>query len=96
MSTSAVLYVYFKVDAAQHHALAPRLRAFQAALQLQWPGLVCELLQRPEAAQGVETWMETYRCGAGLGAELVAAIEAAAQAADLPAPRHTETFIPLR
>lgn len=99
MSSGAVLYVYFKVDAAQHTALAPRVRAFQAQLQAhlkaQWPGLVCELLQRPEAVQGVETWMETYRADKGVSDELAAAIEAAARAADLPAPRHTERFIPL-
>lgn len=96
MNARAVLYVYFKVDAAQHTALAPRVRAFQAQLQAQWPGLVCELLQRPEAAQGVETWMETYRTDNGDSDELQAAIEGAACAADLPLPRHLERFIPLR
>lgn len=96
MNPADVLYVYFKVGRAQHEALAPRVRAFQAALQVQWPGLACELLQRPEANLGVETWMETYRRDTGLSDELVVAIETAAQAAELPAPRHAERFIPLR
>ena len=96
MTMSAVLYVYYKVDAAQHAAIAPRVRQFQAALSAQWPGLACELLQRPEAAGGVETWMETYRHASGLGPALLGAIASAAAAAGLPAPRHTESFIPLR
>ncbi|MBA4178075.1 MAG: DUF4936 domain-containing protein [Leptothrix sp. (in: Bacteria)] len=96
MTKRALLYVYYKVDAAQHDALAPRVRALQARLQARQPGLVCELLQRSEASQGIETWMETYRHAAGLGDELAAAIDAAARAAGLPQPRHTENFIPLR
>jgi hypothetical protein len=96
MTPAAVLYVYYKVAPAEHAALAPRVRAFQTQLRTQWPGLLCELLQRPEPSKGVETWMETYRHGAGISDERVAAIEAAAQAAGLPAPRHTESFIPLR
>jgi hypothetical protein len=91
-----VLYVYYKVPAEQHAALAPRVRDFQAGLRVKWPGLVVELLQRPEAPNGVETWMETYRRDAGLNDELVDAIAAAAVAAGLPAPRHAERFIPLR
>ena len=97
MSTaSAVIYVYYKVDAAEHAACSARVRQFQAALVAQWPGLVCELLQRPEAAGGIETWMETYRHRLGLSPALLTAIANAAAAAGLPAPRHTETFIPLR
>ena len=94
--TPGVLYVYYKVDIAQHAALAPRVRAFQAALCARWPGLQCELLQRPEASAGVETWMETYRDPDRFGAALVSEIAQAAAAAELPMPRHGETFVPLR
>ena len=92
----AILYVYYKVDAAQHAALAPRVRDFQARLAEAWPGLACELLQRPEAASGQETWMETYRHGDGLTEAIVAGIARAATEAGLPSPRHEECFIPLR
>lgn len=97
MTEASVLCVYYKVDAAQHAAIALQVRQFQATLCAAWPGLVCELLQRPEAAAGVETWMETYRDGRdqGLGAALVAHIAHAAAAADLPTPRHSERFIAL-
>ena len=102
MSAQSVLYVYYKVDAAQHAATAPRVRQFQAHLLAAWPGLVCELLQRPEAAAGVETWMETYRHADGqaqgrcLSAALIDHIAQAAAAADLPTPRHSERFVALR
>jgi hypothetical protein len=92
----AVLCVYYKVDALQHAALAPRVQQFQTQLRLAWPGLTCELLQRPEAAAGVETWMETYRHDSGVTAALIEALALAAAEAGLPAPRHTESFIPLR
>ena len=92
----AVLCVYYKVDAAQHVALAPRVRQFQAELCRRWPGLCCELLQRPEVSDGCETWMETYRDAQGLTPHQVATIDQAAQQAGLPAARHTEHFVPLR
>ena len=92
----AILYVYYKVDAGQHAALAPRVRSFQAGLAEAWPGLACELLQRPEAAGGQETWMETYRHGDGVAETMMAAIARAAAEAGLPLPRHVESFIPLR
>jgi len=92
----AILYVYYKIDAVQHAALAPRVRDFQASLATAWPGLACELLQRPEAAGGQETWMETYRHGDGLTETIAAAIARAATEAGLPSPRHAESFIPLR
>ena len=92
----AVFCVYYKVDAAQHAALAPRVRAFQDGVLARWPGLAAELLQRPQAAGATETWMETYRHADGLTPDMVASIERDAAAAGLTLPRHAETFIPLR
>ena len=102
MTEAAALYVYYKVDAAQHAACAVQVRQFQAVLLAAWPSLVCDLLQQPEAAAGVETWMEIYRHsqdqgqGPGLSAALIDHIAQAAAAADLPAPRHSERFVVLR
>lgn len=91
-----VLYVYFKVDVPSHEAWARRIRQFQAQMVAQWPGLEAELLQRPEATAGKETWMEIYRHSRGLNDAMVAAIAGAAADAGLPQPRHTERFTPLR
>ena len=91
-----VLCVYYKVNAAQHAAVAPRVRQFQTEATARWPGLICELLQRPETASGIETWMETYRHAKGLSAAFVDSIAQSAVTAELPAPRHTERFVTLR
>jgi hypothetical protein len=95
-TSNAVLYVYYKVPTEQHGNLAPRVRAFQAQMLSQWPGLSCELLQRPQASNGVETWMETYHHQLALTNEMTDSIEAMAVASGLPLPRHCETFVPLR
>ena len=95
-----VLYVYYKVEAALHDHWAPLIRAFQARLVAQWsatvPGLRAELLQRPEASNGSETWMEAYAGDGELSTALVEAIAQAATSAGLPQPRHVERFIALR
>jgi Domain of unknown function (DUF4936) len=91
-----VLCVYYKVDASRHAADALRVKQFQAALMARWPDLTCELLQRPEATAGVETWMETYRYASGLNTDLLDSIAQAATHASLPEPRHTERFVALR
>ena len=91
-----VLCVYYKVDASKHEADALRVQQFQAALTARWPGLTGELLQRPEATAGIETWMETYRHASGLTTEMVDFIAQAASHAGLPEPRHTERFVALR
>lgn len=90
------LFVYYKVDATQHDALAPKARQCLDAMRAQWPGLQAELLQRPDADEGQETWMECYRVEGGVTAAMAAVIERAASAAGLPQPRHTEVFIALR
>ena len=88
--------VYYKLPADAHAAWAPQVRTLQAALAARTPGLVCELLRRPQASDGVQTWMETYRADVeGPAQGLVDTIDAAARAAGLPQPRHTEVFVPL-
>lgn len=89
------VYIYYSVPVDQHGSCARQVHQFQAMLKSQWPGLVAELLQRPEASAGMETWMETYRQERGLGLELLRAIQQGAIDAGLPSPRHTELFIPL-
>jgi hypothetical protein len=94
--SGAVLYVYYKVPLPEHAQWAAPVRAFQAELVARWPGLKAELLQRPEASDGKETWMEIYQHLSGLTPDIAASIEQHAVAAGLPMPRHAERFIPLR
>lgn len=90
------VYVYYRVDATQHEAVAQRVRDFQLRMLATWPGLQGELLQRPDLRDGQETWMETWHHPQGLGDDWLQALQQAAEAAALPAPRHTERFVPLR
>jgi hypothetical protein len=91
------LFVYFKVPADQHDALRPVAQAFQARVVQTWPGLTCELMQRPEAtAEHIETWMEVYHHPAGVNPEMMRRIGELALEMGMPAKRMAEVFIPLR
>ncbi len=90
---SARVFVYYRVAESRLANVVASVRAMQAALAGGHPGLACDLLRRPLPQQGEVTLMETY-AGAVTPAAC-AAIEAAADRAGLPQPRHSETFEPL-
>lgn len=91
------LFVYYKVPLDQHAQLRPLAESFQQRVQLQWPELRCELLQRPQATpEGIETWMEVYHHPQGLDDDMMLGIERLAQEMGLPAKRASEVFTPLR
>ncbi len=90
-----LLCVYYKVPQDRHATLASEVARFQQAQQAAWPGLVCERLQRPQASDCLETWMETYRHPSAALPALAASIAQAAAQAGLPGPRHAELFVPL-
>jgi predicted kinase len=89
------LYVYYKVREADATALAPRVRALQADVARQH-GVRAHLKRRPEARDGLETWMEVYSDVDGAFPALLAA---AAQAPGfdglIDGPRRTEIFTDL-
>jgi len=89
------LYVYYKVHDVDAAALAPRVRALQAEVAARH-GVQGQLKRRPEAREGVQTWMEVYPAvDAGFGA-LLAEAAAAAGLDALPAgARHSEIFVDL-
>lgn len=95
------LFIYYRVRSDQAVAALAAARSFQARLGEAFPELRMRLLQRPEATDGCQTWMETYatdpmNAPQGITPPLEAAIESLAQAALLPylvGPRHTEAFI---
>lgn len=91
------LYVYYKVREEDAPALAPRVRAMQAGLAAALTGHGGALLQRrPEARDGLQTWMEVYP---GVDAGFEAVLEQAVIDAGLPdaiqGPRRAEVFINL-
>jgi hypothetical protein len=89
------LYVYYKVRALDAAALAPRVRAMQAALAASH-GIAHQLKRRPEASDGLQTWMEVYP---GVPASFAGELERAALEAGLDAltigPRRAEVFVDL-
>jgi hypothetical protein len=89
------LYVYYKVRAGDAAALAPRVRAMQAALAASH-GAAHQLKRRPEDKDGLQTWMEVYP---GVSASFAGDLERAAREAGLDAltegPRRAEVFVDL-
>ena len=89
------LYVYYQVKDANTAALQAAVAAMQAGLA-QHHGVTCQLKRRPEAKDGLQTWMEVY---AATPAEFTDALSSAVEQAGLSAwiagPRHIEVFTDL-
>lgn len=90
------LYIYYRVTEGDALPASQAVRQMQAALQATNSGLQARLLRRPEAPQGLATFMEVYAAPGGLSARVQADIEQAATALApwLRGERHTEVFLP--
>jgi predicted kinase len=89
------LYVYYKVRELDAAALAPRVRAMQAALASSH-GVSVQLKRRPESKDGLQTWMEVYPGAPDKFAEVLAQAALDAGLDALPdGPRRTEVFVDL-
>lgn len=89
------LYIYWRVASARKVQATAVMRAWQAALVLQHPGLHARLLSRSDDDASLVTLMETYAAVNGLPAALHRVI--VDQGARMAAPwcegtRHVETF----
>jgi hypothetical protein len=86
------LYVYYKVRDEHASQLELRLRMMQAELGLS-TGIYGELKRRPEAKNGVQTWMECYLAtDTGFDAALASAAQHAEISHLIDGERHTEVF----
>jgi len=89
------LYIYYQVREEQAQALEARVRAMQHRLA-QDTGVAPQLKRRPEASDGLQTWMEIYPVvGDGFAAALDAAVEQAGLLSLTAGARHVETFMDL-
>ncbi len=86
------LYVYYTVPEGELADVTRAVKLMQAQLARARPGLLCELLRRPEPRPAGVTLMETY-AAPDLQTDFVGILHAAA--AHLPQPRHVEIFEPL-
>jgi hypothetical protein len=86
------VYIYYKVREEHAAQLELRLRMMQAELGLA-TGVYGELKRRPQAKQGVQTWMECYLAtGSGFDAALASAVQEAAVTELIDGERHAEVF----
>ena len=89
------LYIYYQVKEADTASLQAAVVSMHAELS-RLHGVACQLKRRPEARDGLQTWMEVY---AGTPAAFAAALDEAVERSGLSAwtsgPRHTEVFTDL-
>ena len=89
----ADLYIYYRVPEQHAAQLAPRVHAMQSRL-LAATGVAGQLKRRPEASDGMQTWMEIYLAtGPSFDAALADALEQAAVLEQIDGKRHTEVFM---
>lgn len=87
------LYIYYRVREANAAELAPKVRAMQQQLATKL-GIVGKLKRRPQAPDGVQTWMEVYLAtSTGFEAVLAAAVHDAGLGVLIDGKRHTEVFL---
>lgn len=93
------LFIYYRATIENASAVRARVSQLQAELRARHPGLQARLLCRPEAADGLHTWMETYAAPHhknGISDSLQGDIESAATAllsALIVGRRHVESFV---
>lgn len=89
------LYIYYQVRDEDAQALLARIRSMQDGL-LAAHGVAGQLKRRPEAQDGLQTWMEIYPATpAGFDVALATAVREAALAELIAGDRHTEIFTDL-
>jgi len=99
MASARELFIYYRATIENASVLHAAALSLQAELRARHPGLQARLLRRPEAADGLHTWMETYAAPSsthGISESLRGEIESAAHAklaSLISGPRHTESFI---
>lgn len=89
------LFIYYRATQENASVLRAEVSRMQIELRARHPGLQARLLRRPEAADGLHTWMETYSSPEGIDDTLQGVIETAALALSpwIVGPRHTERFV---
>jgi Domain of unknown function (DUF4936) len=94
------LFIYYRSHADHAANVQARVHEFQAALRRLHPGLSARLLRRPEAKNGLITWMETYAIAPmatrpELDDDLHRQIESHAECLGglIEGERHTEVFV---
>ncbi|SFV13056.1 DUF4936 family protein [Pseudoduganella namucuonensis] len=89
------LYIYYQVREADTAALHGAVTAMQAGLAANH-SVAPQLKRRPQAQDGLQTWMEVYPAVPdGFDAALAAAVLRSGLSPLTAGPRHTEAFTDL-
>ena len=89
------LYIYYQVREADAGRLLPLVAAMQSRLAARY-SLAPQLKRRPQARDGLQTWMEVYPATPeGFEAVLAQAVAEAGLVALSAGPRHVEVFTDL-
>ena len=91
-SRGRALFVYWRIAAQDLAPALAAVRAAQAQLVADWPGLQVRLWQRSDPGVPA-TVMETYAAPGGISPAAQARIDAVLGAC-VPCPRHVEAFQP--
>ena len=93
MTGGVELYVYYRVRQEYAAALLPQVRALQQVLTERY-GVGAALKRRPDAPDGVQTWMEVYTATPDAFAHgLEQAFAHSGMAAGIEGERHAEVFM---
>ena len=89
------LYIYYQVREDGASTLLPLVAALQSELAARYT-LAPQLKRRPQAKNGLQTWMEVYPAVPdGFDTVLAQAVERSGIQPLLAGPRHTEVFTDL-
>jgi hypothetical protein len=89
------LYIYYQVREADASQYLPLVAAMQSRLAARY-SLAPQLKRRPQARDGLQTWMEVYPATPdGFEAVLTQAVAESGLPALLAGPRHVEVFTDL-
>ena len=89
------LYLYYRVPVSNALQLQQQVTAMQARLAQQYQ-VATELKRRPQASDGMDTWMEVYLdVPDGFESALKAAAADSQLESLIDGPRHTEHFLDL-
>jgi hypothetical protein len=87
------LYVYYKVREGAADALAPRVLLLLQDIAARH-GVHGQLKRRPDARDGLQTWMEVYPgVDQGFALLLAQAVTSSGLESELAGPRHAEIFM---
>lgn len=87
------LYIYYRVQEQRAAELAPQVVAMQQRLSAEL-GVQAQLKRRPNAKDGLQTWMEVYLATpAGFDGALDEAVKQSGILAWIDGERHTEVFM---